>query len=387
MGSRGSGSLRQRDADRWEVRVSVGLDPVSGRSISRSVTVAGDLAEARRRQEELAAQAAVLRQSRQQPLRSVHELLERWLADEHDGKPATWRGYRIAVRRLTRDPLSARAPARVTPPVLRAAMRAWSDQGVPTTTISLHVRTLRAAFGWAFDQRLLASQPLAGMRGPGQPEPRRDVPLEVVRELLAAADDDAAAAAGPDTASQRRRLHQAEQVRLLLRLAADTGARRGELSALRTSDLHGRLLHIDRGVSDEVLTSTKTGRRRRVTIGVGTTDLWSETVALWQQRTAGEPLGPWLFSADADHQTRPRAGTLSHWFHNFVRRHGHDGVCLHALRHTVATVLVADGHLLQAQQRLGHAEASTTLRQYCHALPLHDQDVADHLDQLLNEET
>ncbi len=62
-------------------------------------------------------------------------------------------------------------------------------------------------------------------------------------------------------------------------------------------------------------------------------------------------------------------------------------MCLHALRHTVATVLVADGHLLQAQQRHGHAEASTTLRQYCHALPLHDQDTADHLDALLMADT
>ena len=48
-------------------------------------------------------------------------------------------------------------------------------------------------------------------------------------------------------------------------------------------------------------------------------------------------------------------------------------------------MLVADGHLLQAQQRLGHKDASTTLRQYCHALPLHDQDVADHLDALLQQ--
>ncbi len=58
--------------------------------------------------------------------------------------------------------------------------------------------------------------------------------------------------------------------------------------------------------------------------------------------------------------------------------------CLHRLRHTVATVLVADGKLLQAQRRLGHAEASTTLRQYCHALPLHDQDVADQLNACSN---
>lgn len=54
------------------------------------------------------------------------------------------------------------------------------------------------------------------------------------------------------------------------------------------------------------------------------------------------------------------------------------------MRHTVATVLVADGRVLQAQQRLGHAEASTTLRQYCHALPLHDQNVADRLGALLD---
>lgn len=45
-------------------------------------------------------------------------------------------------------------------------------------------------------------------------------------------------------------------------------------------------------------------------------------------------------------------------------------------------MLLADGQLSQAQQRLGHADASTTLRQYCHALPLCGIDVADHLDAL-----
>lgn len=129
------------------MRVSVGVDPVSGRSISRSVTVVGELADARWRQQELAAQAAALRDTQQPPLRTVGELLERWLTAEHDWKAATWRGYRLACRRLRRDPLARRAPASVTPPVLRAVMRAWADAGVPTTTISLHVRTLRAAFG------------------------------------------------------------------------------------------------------------------------------------------------------------------------------------------------------------------------------------------------
>ena len=61
---------------------------------------------------------------------------------------------------------------------------------------------------------------------------------------------------------------------MLLRLAADTGARRGELDALHLDDLRGRVLHIDRGVSDEVVTTTKTGRSRRVTVGNSTEALW-----------------------------------------------------------------------------------------------------------------
>ena len=57
MGTRGSGSLRQRGPGRWEVRVSLGPHAQSGRTIYRSITVQGDLAEAQRRRVVLAAQA------------------------------------------------------------------------------------------------------------------------------------------------------------------------------------------------------------------------------------------------------------------------------------------------------------------------------------------
>lgn len=52
------------------------------------------------------------------------------------------------------------------------------------------------------------------------------------------------------------------------------------------------------------------------------------------------------------------------------------------LRAAMRTVLVSQGRILHAQQRLGHRDASTTLRQYCHALPLEDLDVADTLEQV-----
>lgn len=381
-----TGTIRQRRPDVWEVRVCVGADPVSGQPVQRSVTVHGDLAEGQRRRALLAAQAEQLRGRGIPPVRSVADLQAVWLVADHDWKPSTWVGYRQTARRLTAEPLARRAPAAVSPPVLRTAMDGWERAGVPVSTRALWVRTLKAALGWAFDERLLTCHPLQGMRGPGQPEPRRDVPLTVVRELLeAAADDVQRLAIAPPVADRYRRLHTAEQVQLLLRLAADTGARRGELAALHIDDLHERVLHIDRGISAEVVTTTKSRRVRRVTVGASTARLWQDTIGAWRSRLpAGQPLGPWLFSANVQHADRLRCSSLGHWFQTFVRRNGHPDVCLHRLRHTVATVLVADGQLLQAQQRLGHAEASTTLRQYCHALPLHDQDVADQLDKLLD---
>ena len=55
---------------------------------------------------------------------------------------------------------------------------------------------------------------------------------------------------------------------------------------------------------------------------------------------------------------------------------------LHRLRHTVATTLVSQGNILQAQYRLGHRDAATTLRIYSHVLPLTDADAAATLDRL-----
>ncbi len=73
---------------------------------------------------------------------------------------------------------------------------------------------------------------------------------------------------------------------------------------------------------------------------------------------------------------------LGHWFANLADRGGHGDITLHRLRHTVATVLVGRGDLLQAQYRLGHRDASTTLRIYSHVLPLTDTQAAATLDRL-----
>jgi integrase len=112
--------------------------------------------------------------------------------------------------------------------------------------------------------------------------------------------------------------------------------------------------------------------------------LWGASEATWRERVDRDAaFGEWVFTRDIDHQRRLTTSGMGHWFAELCAEAGLPGVSLHRLRHTVATFLVGRGELLRAQQRLGHRDASTTLRNYAHAMPLEDQAVADDIDEML----
>ena len=378
----GDGTMRERSPGNWEIRVAVGIDPVLGRTVQRSFAFHGGVEDAELRRKELAGEWAERRVNRRTaPFLTVGELLERWLCAHHDWRPATWIGARSNVKALSADPLAVRGVSTLKPEHVRAAMAAWSSAGASVAVVSGRFRVLRSAIGWAHVERIIDVNPLSGMRGPMRPGTRLHLSREEILRLLDAAE---ALVTATDLEDAERR-HKAEQIRLLVRLAADSGARRGELVALRFDDLDGRVLTIERGVSADVLGPTKTGRTRRLTLGRQTVELWRASAQTWASRLPeGTGLGPWLFSHGADHHVRLTAGALGHWFAQLAQRAEVPEASLHRLRHSVATFLVGRGELLRAQQRLGHRDPSTTLRNYAHAMPLEDETVADDIDELLS---
>jgi integrase len=79
-----------------------------------------------------------------------------------------------------------------------------------------------------------------------------------------------------------------------------------------------------------------------------------------------------------------RPDTLSQGFARICRAAGVTGVSLHTLRHFSASMLIASGRDVRTiAGRLGHSDASTTLRVYAHMVEGRDQDAADFLGQLL----
>ena len=218
------------------------------------------------------------------------------------------------VSTLAGDPLCGCRLQALTPAVMRAAICRWRDEGVSVPKVSARWLLLRSAVSWPVAEGLLRLNPLAGMRGPPRPRPRRHHSRDEVRRLLAAAGEAVASAHQafsdrPDSAACARRLFDAEQSLLLVRLAADCGARRGELAALRLADLDGRVLTIERSLSAGVLDSTKSGRTRRVTLGSGTADMIRRHFSAWASRAVPEQ--DWLFSASPRRPVHLTAGALS----------------------------------------------------------------------------
>ncbi|MBQ9346100.1 MAG: site-specific integrase [Oscillibacter sp.] len=61
--------------------------------------------------------------------------------------------------------------------------------------------------------------------------------------------------------------------------------------------------------------------------------------------------------------------SVTQWFSSFVARTNLPKVTIHSLRHTFASLLIADGvPLVVVSQQLGHAQASTTANIYAHAI-------------------
>ena len=82
-----------------------------------------------------------------------------------------------------------------------------------------------------------------------------------------------------------------------------------------------------------------------------------------------------IFTNDEGAPLHPDA--LSKWFREFADRNGFAGVHVHSLRHTYASLMIADGTpLVVVSHRLGHAQVSTTANIYAHVIKSADEKAA-----------
>jgi len=85
--------------------------------------------------------------------------------------------------------------------------------------------------------------------------------------------------------------------------------------------------------------------------------------------------------------TMMRLDNFERWWRNWRNKAGFPDLKFHELRHTQATMLLANGvDVKTVQTRLGHANPSITLGWYAHAIPENDHEAANMLGNLFNKQ-
>jgi integrase len=377
------GHIRKRGRG-WQVIVPVGTDAATGRPRYASRTVHGTKREA----EQVCAQMLVEAGSGTLSAGSstVGELLERWYEfKEPDFAPSTaYETRRLIDQRLV-PALGDVRLSRLTPSRIDRLYTDLRKSGghngkalSASTVRRIHVvlrAALEQAVRWGLVGRNAAAHASPGKvaRTTIKPPSPKDVAALLER----------AAVERPD-------------VLVFLRLAAITGARRGELCALKWSDIDvdKDQLTIRRSITlgkdgPVVRERAKTdGSTRRMSIDVVTVEVLEghrrEMETRAQACHVTLPADCFVFSYEPDCSEPWRPDVVTHAFTRLRDRAGLDHVRLHDLRHYVATRLIAAGVSVRAvSERLGHSNAATTLGIYSHFVEATDQASAQLLAQLI----
>lgn len=180
-----------------------------------------------------------------------------------------------------------------------------------------------------------------------------------------------------------RRVDGYPEYGLLVRFAAFTGLRAGEIVALRTRDLElsVRRVQVSASASEAYgrlqIVATKTYERRSVPIPRSLIDALADHVDgresddfVWQSPQGG----PFRYSNWFKRHFRPAV----------ARAEVPDQTRFHDLRHSYAALLIAQGaHPRAIMERMGHSTITVTLDNYGHLLPKLDAALDDALDQMI----
>lgn len=372
------GSLRERQPGVWELIVQLPRDPVSGKYKQMSRVVRGTKREAQRQLSALV--ASVSEGKVTSSAATMDELVERWLESRGERlSPTTAREYRRLAKTIISPALGSMPIGKIKAHQLDALYAGLvKERGLSPSSVRQVHAVIRSSLNQAVKWGWLSANPAVKATPPAVRRAEIVPPdIETALRLLAAAEE------------------REPEFAILLRVLAATGARRGEVCALRWRDvdLDKRTLVIRHSIAKSgngvVQKDTKTHASRRIALDEATVAILRQYRLDLERRAATIAMkirdDAYVFSLDPDGGVPLHPDLVSGRFRSLCRKLGIVGVRLHDLRHLHATQLLAAGVPVRTVSgRLGHANASTTLNVYAHFLEASDREAADVVSRLFD---
>lgn len=196
---------------------------------------------------------------------------------------------------------------------------------------------------------------------------------------------------------------------LLFQLLISTGIRKGELSAIRWSDIdfNSQTIHIEKSYAtiknSNLKAKRKTIRIQKETKNVSSTRIipvsdqiirllrkWKtiqskELLFLGINASEKDQLVFTYVNADGELNQPIHADYTNNIMKRIEKKYALKHVTIHGLRHTHATLLLESGaNIKETQDRLGHKNAQTTLNTYAHVTEKAQRNALEKFDNYTN---
>ena len=369
--NRAGTDARKRKDGRYETRAT--LNTPMGR---RRVSFYGDTVEEanNKKFQALADQAKGILFSDPGRL-TVGEYLQNWLTDSarYQVSEGTFERYERTCRNHL-IPFFGRVKLRdLGAAHVRAFKARKIEEGLNPNTVGVMQGVLSTALNQAVDDGLIPSNPASRVKKAVKREqaPMRSLSQEEASRLLGAA--------------------VGTRDEALLTLALRTGMRQGELAALRWEDIDltdKPSITVRRSADTRTKTrvsTTKTGKDRRIHIGPRTVDVLKGHRArqLEERMAAASWADPGLVFPNTKGKIRRRDSVMRS-LRRFLKEAGLPvAIRFHDLRHTAGTLALRQGVPLHTVSKmLGHSDPAMTLRRYAHVLEDMREDAAKAMDEL-----
>jgi integrase len=370
----GEGSLSELPGRGWMARVDLGFE--NGRR-KRKAFFGKTRAEAARKLNKALAEREQGRPIAL-PKQTLGQFLKRWLDESVDVsvRPRTATRYRELVQIHILPTLGRTSLTKLAPQDLQRLYTVKLAAGLAPRTVGHVHRVLHRALGQALRWGVVATNVCDTVDPP-----------KVVRTEIRALN--------PDEARRLLLAAEGDPLEALYVLALTTGAREGELLALKWADidLEQGSLQIRRTIGRvrgqgfvESEPKSAKGRRHIALAPTATDALRRHRERQFAERlaaglvVAGDSL---VFCNGVGRPIEPQ-NLLYRSFRSVLKRAGLPPMRFHDLRHSAASLLLSMGaHPKVVQELLGHSQISLTLDTYSHVLPGLQRQAVDDLGALL----
>lgn len=358
----------------YQIAVDGGRDELTGKRIRTFKNVSGSMKEAKTLMHKMITemeQGTIVKNSN----KKVGEWMDEWISNYLPNIEETTRvGYKTKIRCYIKPAIGDIFLKSLKTEHIQRMINDMNNRGLSPKNIRDTFNNVNAAMKKAVKVRLIPYNPCEAVELPKLKKYRANVyPPEMIQQLLD--------------------VTQGTDMYLPVFLLVMVGLRRGELLALRWSDVDfdNNILKVRNnmvnGEKGCVIKAPKSEAGiRDIHLGSDVMEVLKTAKAEYIHKvfTSGGYVQNLNFVIHQDDGSPIKPDSMTRKWTRFLETHNLPRIRLHDLRHSNATALIQAGvNPRVVQQRLGHSDVNITLNTYTHVLPEMDMDAAEKLDAIL----